>query len=139
MTRKNKLDTITPRTRGHWFYQNRTNTRGKTKCQSWINIFTIYQISCQNYSYTTTYIGGRIKSSPGLNIKGWIKFHRQLRPSSCAQTSLAVFFSYFTFEFSQWSEKMCLWILVNSTPFHIIFIYSKVFFQTYFSLKFHNV
>ena len=47
---------------------------------SWINIFT------------TSYIGGKIKSSPGLNNKGWIKFNSQLHPDSFAQTLLAVFF-----------------------------------------------
>ena len=34
------------RIRGHWFYQNRTNTQGETKCRSWINLFTIF-LSCQ--------------------------------------------------------------------------------------------
>ena len=55
LTRKNKLKRRITGTRGHWIYQNRTNTRGETKRRIWINLLNNFQNSHQK-SYTTTAI-----------------------------------------------------------------------------------
>ena len=53
LTRKNKLKRRITGTRGHWIYQNRTNTRGETKRWIWINLLNNFQDS-RKKSYTTT-------------------------------------------------------------------------------------